>query len=241
MAALKFYLARLFGQYVGNPGIVDAYEWRGQICVTKVFDRSSGRGELDLPGVPHVVVAGLEPQAPLTDPPGRAVAVAWDSVAAATAVVAPKFPEPATVELLTYGGIIEMTRTMVDLANRQAESAKALQSDAEARVKSLSSNLKDAEKDLVNLKREDASCKLLEMSKILVIATEQLSRSGQANNAVTDLLSRIPTTITTFPPTVVQRPSSLEAIVQSGGNWPPTPIRTPADKAVRPKSRRKSQ
>jgi hypothetical protein len=104
-----------------------------------------------------------------------------------------------------YDGIIEMTQERVVLAQAEAKSAKEKQTELEKTVKSLKDGIANlapkssmmdfgtSDSPEVKKTKEELSKKIEELSKIADTADSQLFQLGSSNNAVTDLLSHIPT------------------------------------------------
>lgn len=90
-----------------------------------------------------------------------------------------------------YDGIIELTRTMLELARTQADAAKARQTELEATVKSLESKIEQLVKSAGSSSR-DVQQLAEEISKTSLTASAQVVRLGEANNAVSDALARVP-------------------------------------------------
>jgi Tfp pilus assembly protein PilO len=89
-----------------------------------------------------------------------------------------------------YGGIIELTRTMLELARTEAQSAKAKESDLKQTVESLKRQLEK----LADKSKNDRELQPLvqDLTIATTTASAQLSQLGQANTAVSESLSRIP-------------------------------------------------
>lgn len=95
-----------------------------------------------------------------------------------------------------YGGIIDLWKTMHQLATTEAVAAKAKQIELEATVKSLTADASKLQKEAEgNAKLKPL---ILDLSTSASTASAQLAELRTANNAVSAALSRAPTGIFRF-------------------------------------------
>ena len=89
-----------------------------------------------------------------------------------------------------YQGIIDLTKTMHQLAQTEAQTGKAKQVELEATVKSLKEELTSfAERNKGDQALQPA---IQDLSRLTLTAQSQLEQLGQANNAVSSALTRVP-------------------------------------------------
>jgi hypothetical protein len=89
-----------------------------------------------------------------------------------------------------YQGIIDLTKTMHQLAQTEAQTGKAKQVELEATVKSLKEELTNfAERNKGDQALQPA---IQDLSRLTLTAQSQLEQLGQANNAVSNALTRVP-------------------------------------------------
>jgi septal ring factor EnvC (AmiA/AmiB activator) len=104
-----------------------------------------------------------------------------------------------------YGGIIEMTRTMVEAAKTDAASSKTRESELKETVKSLESEIEALTHKMATTTGADGAkedrAKVEKILKLAHTASDQLSVLSTANSAVSDSLYRIPTIIGTIKAT----------------------------------------
>jgi len=138
-----------------------------------------------------------------------------------------------------YGGIIEMTRERVELAKADAAASKSRESELTTTVETLESKIEGLSQSVALDKEKLANeqkTELEEIRKLAELLSAQLASVSAANNAVSDSLSRIPTRVVSGVGTASGLGGARargDAILSSGGNWPPPDLKTNPPKSTR--------
>jgi len=86
-----------------------------------------------------------------------------------------------------YGGVIALTRTMLQLAEREAQSAKQKESELSDTIKKLISEIDDLKKAPVG---SDLQPRITNLANTTTTANSQLVELRKTNSAVSDFLRR---------------------------------------------------